>query len=67
MKKVSTAVVALALDMSEVAIREMYDGAKEIEFSDAFKLMEGTKPKRYKEEAAKLKDQLIRFGKIMEE
>ena len=72
MKKVSTAVVALALGMSEVTIREMFKDAngqpaKEIEFSEAYKLMENPKLKRFDADAAKLKDQLIRFGKIMEE
>lgn len=67
MKKVSTAIAALALGMSEVAIREMYDGAKEIEFFEVYKLMENPKPKRFDADAAKLKDQLIRIGKIMEE
>lgn len=72
MKKVSTAVAALALGMSEVTIREMYKDekgqpAKEIEFSEVYKLMENPKHKRFDADAAKLKDQLIRFGKIMEE
>lgn len=67
MKKVSTAVVALALGMSEVVIKEMYEGAKEIEFSEAFKLKENPKIKRYDAEAKKLADQLERFGKLMEE
>lgn len=67
MKKVSTAVVALALGMSEVTIKEMYENAKEIEFSEAFKLKENLKLKRYNAEAEKLADQLERFGKLMEE
>lgn len=72
MKKVSTAVAALALGMSEVTIREMFKDekgqpAKEIKFSEAFELMENTKLKRLDKEAEKLLDQLIRFGKIMEE
>ena len=72
MKKVPTATVALALGMSEVTIREMFKDAngqpaKEIEFSEAYKLMENPKLKRFDAAAAKLKDQLIRFGKIMEE
>jgi hypothetical protein len=67
MKKVPTAVVALALGMSEVAIREACDNAKEIDFAEAFKLMHNPKLKRHTEEAAKLKDQLERFNKIMEE
>lgn len=67
MKKVSTAVVALALGMSEVTIKEMYENAKEIEFSEAFKLKENLKLKRYNTEAEKLADQLERFGKLMEE
>jgi len=72
MKKVSVTVVALALGASEVTIGNMYKDekgqpAKEIEFSEAFKLMENQKLKRYDADAAKLKDQLIRFGKIMEE
>lgn len=67
MKKVSTAVVAVALGMSEVTIKEMYENAKEIEFSEAYKLMENQKMKRFDDEAKKLKDQLVRFGKLMEE
>lgn len=67
MKKVPTATVALALGMSEVTIKEMYENAKEIEFSEAYKLMENAKMKRFDDEAKKLKDQLIRFGKLMEE
>lgn len=67
MKKVSTAVVALALGASEVSIREMCDNAKEIDFAEAFKLMHNPKLKRYNEEADKLKNQLDRFNKIMEE
>lgn len=67
MKKVSTAVVALALGMSEVAIREACENAKEIDFAEAFKLMHNQKMKRYNDEAAKLKNQLDRFNRIMEE
>lgn len=72
MKKAPTATVALALGMSEVTIREMFKDAngqpaKEIEFSEAYKLMENPKLKRFDADAAKLKDQLIRIGKIMEE
>lgn len=67
MKKVSTAVVALALGASEVSIREMCDGAKEIDFAEVFKLMHNPKLKRYNEEADKLKNQLDRCNKIMEE
>lgn len=72
MKKVPVTVVALALRASEVTIGNMYKDekgqpAKEIEFSEAYKLMENTKLKRYDKEADKLLDQLIRFGKIMEE
>lgn len=67
MKKVPTAVVALALGMSEVAIRETCDNAKEIDFADALKLMHNPKMKHYNEDAAKLKNQLDRFNKIMEE
>lgn len=72
MKRVPVTVVALALGLSEVTIGNMYKDdkgqpAKEIEFSEAYKLMENQKLKRFDTEAAKLKDQLIRFGKIMEE
>lgn len=65
MKKINTAVVALALGMSECDIRERYDGAKEIEFSEGIKLRENAKIKRYEKEAEEYSKQLEAVMKIM--
>lgn len=66
MKKISTAVVALALGLSELTIKEMYGGATEIEFPEAYRLKKNKKLKRLDSEAKKLNEQLDCFEKLME-
>lgn len=58
MKKIKVWIVALALSMNAIEIKEMYDGADEIEFTEIMKLALNKKIKRYGPEAVELKKQL---------
>lgn len=63
-KKYTTAGVSLALGMSEVAIKEMFENAKELTFTQIIELSLNSKIKRYTDEANEIKDKLDGFAKL---
>lgn len=65
MKKVKIWVVALALGMNAIEIKEMHGGVDEIEFTEVMKLAINKKIKRYNTEAEELKKQLEAVMQIM--
>lgn len=63
-KKYTTASIALALGMSESAIKEMFENAKELTFTQIIELSLNSKIKRYTDEANEIKDKLDGFAKL---
>lgn len=63
-KKYTTASIALALGMSENAIKEMFDNAEKLTFTQIIELSLNSKIKRYTDEANEIKDKLDGFAKL---
>lgn len=63
-KKYATAIVAVALNMSEVSIKEKFDNAKELTFAEIISLAADAKIKRYDDEVKELTDKLTAYNKL---
>lgn len=63
-KKYATSIVAIALNMSEVSIKEKFDNAKELTFAEIISLAADAKIKRYDDEVKELTDKLTAYNKL---
>lgn len=63
-RKFATSIVAIALNMSEVSIKEKFDNAKELTFAEIISLAADAKIKRYDDEVKELTDKLTAYNKL---
>lgn len=63
-KKFATSIVAIALNMSEVSIKEKFNNAKELTFAEIISLAADAKIKRYDDEVKELTDKLTAYNKL---